>query len=180
MSVLNTRERRGFTMIELMTAIALAATIIGLALPTYLDSQNKARRAEAPSNVEGILTAMTAFRVVNDAGVTAPGGGAGTAWNPAYGYEDLGKKQRQWQTGSEAWDTLGYQPDGLVRCNYLMADSAWTSPTLGDLYHAGAYCDVDGDGYYFGYYDFSPKSYDLFLSLGYIDGDPYLVNPEYY
>ena len=175
----HTSSRRGFTLLELLTAIAVMAVLVALAVPNYIDAKNKARRAEAPPNVQGILDAMTAYRVVNDEGVAPPSSG-GAAWNPAEGTNDLSSKQRPWATGETSWDTLGYKPDGEVRCNYCMVDGTWQGPEVEDWYFVCSYCDVDSDGYYFGYWTFSPKAYDALLGAGLIDGDPYLYNPEYY
>jgi len=57
------RRRRGFTIIELMTAIALVGILAAVALPRFVDFQQRSRRAEAPVNVDGILTALVAWSV---------------------------------------------------------------------------------------------------------------------
>lgn len=41
------RRRRGFTLLELMIALAIVAIITAIALPSYLESVRKARRADA-------------------------------------------------------------------------------------------------------------------------------------
>jgi len=43
----NDRRRQGFTLIEIMIAVAIVAILAAIALPSFLDSVRKSRRAEA-------------------------------------------------------------------------------------------------------------------------------------
>jgi type IV pilus assembly protein PilE len=49
------RQSRGFTLIELMIAVAIVVILASVALPSFLDSMRKSRRTEA-------FTAMTAVQ----------------------------------------------------------------------------------------------------------------------
>ena len=44
-------SNKGFTLIEAMFVVAIVATLVALAMPTYLDQIRKARRADAESSL---------------------------------------------------------------------------------------------------------------------------------
>jgi hypothetical protein len=96
--------------------------------------QYRAKRAEVPSNVDGIKTAELAYEASFDQFVQQPTDHPNMSPN---------KQQRAWTSGS-AFDTLGWGPDGNVRGTY----SVMTSTTNFTVYGA---CDVDGDGSQAGY-----------------------------
>ncbi|MCX7098892.1 MAG: type IV pilin protein [Methylococcales bacterium] len=53
--MLNTR---GFTLIELMIAVAVVGILSAIAYPSYRDSMNNARRADAKGALSGLANAM--------------------------------------------------------------------------------------------------------------------------
>lgn len=71
---------RGFTLIELMIAVAIVALLITVALPIYQDSIHKGRRSDAFAAVSAIQLAQERWRAnnaayatsLNDLAVTAP------------------------------------------------------------------------------------------------------------
>jgi type IV pilus assembly protein PilE len=74
------RETHGFTLIELMIAVAIVAIITAIALPSYQASITKSRRAEAMNSFSSVQQAQERWRGNNpaystnltDLGVTSP------------------------------------------------------------------------------------------------------------
>ena len=52
---------RRFGMLELMTALAIAATLLAIALPTFARHQNRTKLAEAHINGPGLLDAIVDY-----------------------------------------------------------------------------------------------------------------------
>lgn len=59
--------RTGFTLVELMIVVAIAAILLGLALPSFIDSLRKGRRSDAADAVVGVLQAQERWRGSNTA-----------------------------------------------------------------------------------------------------------------
>ena len=55
----------GFTLIELMIVLAIAALLLALALPSYNDSVRRGRRGDASDMVVGVLHAQERWRGLN-------------------------------------------------------------------------------------------------------------------
>ena len=122
-------NRKGFTLVELMIVVAIIGILAAIAIPNFVDMQYRAKRAEIPSNVDGIKTAELAYEASFDAFV------AETSEQPN---SSPNKQQRSWNTGSN-FDTLGWSPDGDVRGSYGVKTDITEFKTWGR-------CDVDGDG----------------------------------
>jgi type IV pilus assembly protein PilA len=122
-------NRKGFTLVELMIVVAIIGILAAIAIPNFVDMQYRAKRAEVPSNVDGVKTAELAYEASYDQFV------AQSAFHPN---SSPNKQQRAWTSGS-SFDTLGWGPDGNVRGSYFVQ----TSPTN---FTIGGICDVDGDG----------------------------------
>ena len=55
-------RRRGFTLVEILIAIAIVAILAGVALPSYFDSIRKGRRAEAFQAIAAVQQAQERWR----------------------------------------------------------------------------------------------------------------------
>jgi len=121
-------NRKGFTLVELMIVVAIIGILAAIAIPNFVSMQYRAKRAEVPSNVDGIKTAELAYEAAFDTFVAA-------AQHPGAG----SKTQVEWADGSD-FDTIGWSPDGKVRGNYSVTSVTNTN------FQAVGECDVDGDG----------------------------------
>jgi prepilin-type N-terminal cleavage/methylation domain-containing protein len=125
-------NRKGFTLVELMIVVAIIGILASIAIPNFVDMQYRAKRAEVPSNVDGIKTAQLAYDASYDSYIDAGS-------SSQYPDSTPGKAQRAWTTGTP-FDTLGWSPDGNVRGSYMTYTGGPTS------FKVLGYSDVDGDG----------------------------------
>jgi len=58
-------NNKGFTIIELMVAVAIVAILAAIAIPSYLGIQRKAARGEAKSNLLSLSVALEAYIAEN-------------------------------------------------------------------------------------------------------------------
>ncbi len=61
-----TTKRAGFTLVELMIAVAIIGILAAIAIPRAHEWSLKAKSAEAPTNVDGIITAQIAYEASMD------------------------------------------------------------------------------------------------------------------
>ncbi len=55
------RNRKGFTLIELMIVVAIIGILAAIAIPNFLKFQAKSKQSEAKTNLKAIFTAETAY-----------------------------------------------------------------------------------------------------------------------
>src|SRR5512134_3949344 len=55
------RNRKGFTLIELMIVVAIIGILAAIAIPNFLKFQAKSKQSEAKTNLKAILTAETSY-----------------------------------------------------------------------------------------------------------------------
>ena len=128
-------KKPAFTLVELLTVLAIIALLIGLLIPSLTMIRNVAKEAKQKAQLTEIGLALTAFR--NDNGDYPP-----SHWMappPTAGPLDYSGAQKL----AEAllgWDLLGFHPKSAWRADGLDAGG-------GDLsYDPAQGRDIDGDG----------------------------------
>jgi type IV pilus assembly protein PilA len=121
-------KRSGFSLVELMIVVAIIGILSAIAIPNFINAQLRAKRAEAMTNLRGISDAEVAYSAVHDSWVTA-------ASNPGL---SLDKTAKTFNPAMAGWVTLGWRPDGKVRCTYIA-----TTFGSGSWVRLDAYCDID-------------------------------------
>ena len=123
-------NKKTFTLVELMIVVAIIGILAAIAVPNFVAMQYRAKRAEVPSNVDGIKTAELAYDAAFDAFVQQ------SAWTPT---ADPSKIQQAWPSTGTGFATIGWAPDGNVRGQYQLVSNGTTGFTVNGR------CDVDND-----------------------------------
>jgi type IV pilus assembly protein PilA len=117
-----------------MIVVAIIGILAAIAIPNFVAMQYKAKRSEAPGNVDGIKTTQMGYEAAYDAYVdclVAPAAltsGAGD------------KTAKPWVT-STGFTTIGWKPDGDVRGAYSAVATTGATPS----FIATGTINVDGD-----------------------------------
>ena len=126
-------NKKGFTLVELMIVVAIIGILAAIAIPNFVAMQYRAKRAEVPSNVDGIKTAQLAYDAAFDVFINE------TNYQPRTSVAGAtGKTQVDWVTTSK-FATLGWAPDGKVRGIYKVGSISSTD------FRVNGQCNVDGD-----------------------------------
>lgn len=126
------RNEKGFTLMELLIAVAIVVILAGVGIPIYLQFQASAKHAEASTNLNGIKLAEESFKLANGTYldcVTSPRVVA-----------NLDQSAAAWQDLGTGFTNIGFQTSGDVRFVYGVNNSGTTS------FLAEALADTDGDG----------------------------------
>lgn len=147
-------QRDGFTIIEMLTVVAIIGILAAIAIPSYRSYMQRARTAEAVTFLGEIRQRQEAYRAefgqycsASAAPGTAIGGGA---YNPTA--LPMGGDRIVWGT-TPGWDQLGAAPDGPTLFHYrTTAGPPGTNPGVPAFpptdfwFVAQAQGDLDGDG----------------------------------
>ena len=112
------KNRKGFTLIELMIVVAIIAILAAIAIPQYRKFQLKAKTSEAKTNLGAIKTCEEAYAAENDHYVLAE----------AAPSDDPGAAKQDWAS-NDGFKSLGFAPAGQVYYQYGVQDSDWTDPS---------------------------------------------------
>jgi type IV pilus assembly protein PilA len=125
------RNRKGFTLVELMIVVAIIGILAAIAIPNFLNFRLKAKTSEAKSNLGAIRSTEVAYYAEWNSYV------ANQAQTP--GVPDA---QKHAWVGGTRFSILGFAPEGNVYFSYSLTPGT-DYPTNGFTAHA--YGDLDGD-----------------------------------
>jgi len=131
-------NERGFTLMELLIAVAIVVILAGVGIPVYLKFQSSAKAAEASTNLNGIKMAEENYRLANgsyldcqesprDASTLASAGQTAVTWADAGG-------------ASGGFTAIGFSTSADVRFVYEVSSSSTTA------FVAEALGDTNADG----------------------------------
>lgn len=123
----------GFSLIELLIAVAIIGVLASIAIPRFRDMQLRSKRGEVFVNMKAIAVAEVTHRDLYGTWVAAE-------WNPPGAPTRV---QRVWNPTRTGWAELEWAPDGRVRCKYRVVHRV---RNRGDWVRVRGQCDLDGDG----------------------------------
>ena len=128
------RNRKGFTLVELMIVVAIIGILAAIAIPNFLQFRLKAKTSEAKSNLGAIRSTQVAYFAewnvyVGNQGFTPIG-------------DRTGDDQKQPWVGTTRFSILGFAPEGNVYFSYNLAGNDY--PTDGFTAHAEGDLDKVG------------------------------------
>jgi type IV pilus assembly protein PilA len=113
-----------------MIVVAIIGILAAIAVPSFIEVQLRAKRAEIAPNMNGIQATELAYHAAFDRFVEAP---------------DLpGTVQKEpvpWPQPAAGFDSLGWRPDGMVRGSYEVELQRG-----GQDFLVRGRSDIDGDG----------------------------------
>ncbi len=134
------RTDRGFTLIEIMIAVAIIGILATTAISSWNRYQLRSKRSEAFLNLKSLA-------VVQDSYFAETGIYAGAIAMPGPVPNPVG---RQWTPAAElAFQTVGWRPEGIVYYDYdvnVPGGPAIVPCPCPECFTASAYGDTDGDG----------------------------------
>ena len=129
------RNRKGFTLVELMIVVAIIGILAAIAIPNFLNFRLKAKTSEAKSNLGAIRSTEVAYVA---------------EWNFYVGNQAFTPVlDRTGDPSKVAWITttrysiLGFAPEGKVFYSYMLEGTPYPAQATGYSGHAQA--DLDND-----------------------------------
>jgi type IV pilus assembly protein PilA len=133
------RNRKGFTLVELMIVVAIIGILAAIAIPNFLNFRLKAKTSEAKSNLGAIRSTEVAYYAEWSTWVGAQ------AFVPILNRSSNDFKE-PWTNGGSVsrFSILGFAPEGNVFFSYDMEGTSW--PVGSDGFTSNAQGDLDTDG----------------------------------
>ena len=75
-------NKKGFTLVELMIVVAIIGILAAIAIPNFISMQLRAKRAELPTNLDGVRTSEKAYHAEWDTFTSAGPSPAATPGRP--------------------------------------------------------------------------------------------------
>ena len=138
------RNRKGFTLVELMIVVAIIGILAAIAIPNFLQFRLKAKTSEAKSNLGAIRSTEVAYFAEWDTYV----GGQTTAV-PTANRAGVADKQSWSPNGTQSrFSILGFAPEGMVYFSYSTNDGGANNlwPLQAEGFDVHAIGDLDADG----------------------------------
>ena len=133
------RNKKGFTLIELMIVVAIIGILAAIAIPNFLKFQAKSKQSEAKTNLKAIYTAQTGYFGENNTYNTF----LGINWEP------VGAARYTYSVGSD--NGIANPPGPITGTNdYVITGSSGGTFTITPLvgannFLAGAVGNIDSD-----------------------------------
>jgi type IV pilus assembly protein PilA len=129
------RNRKGFTLVELMIVVAIIGILAAIAIPNFLNFRLKAKTSEAKSNLGAIRLTEVAYV---------------SEWNYYVGNQEYTPildrtnvpDKTLWVTTTR-FSLLGFAPEGKVFFSYQLLGTPYPSELSG--YTSNASADLDND-----------------------------------
>jgi len=139
------RRERGFTLLELMIAVAIIGILASVAIPSFQNYQLVSKTSEAKSNLTGLSRSQKAYYSEFNTYISVLPEPLTTTGLPPT------SEKRDSAAVSAAYDLVGWEPEGNVFYDYEshvpgdgMAGPCTCLP--GTCFTATAYGDLDGNG----------------------------------
>lgn len=125
------RNKRGFTLIEMMIVVAIIALLATIAIPNYINFQYRAKTSEAKVNLGAMRTCEEAYKAEENTYIDAPVNPASIPSATRVDWDD---------TITTGWVDMGFEPVGDLYYQYQVTGSSTTE------FIGWARGDLDGDG----------------------------------